>query len=138
MPTTEIQSEYGNILSLENEKSNLEAVAMDATAHANIEIKIKINKVEVIFTPIALVKIANNRLSFVFSISFACNTRNIIIMSPVIDEVIMDSIIALGIVFVGAFVSSAKSAAASNPVKHQVPNKRESAKDEKVNEFWFR
>ena len=40
LPTTEIQLENGNILSLENEKSNLEAVAIDATAHANIEIKI--------------------------------------------------------------------------------------------------
>ena len=135
LPTTEIQLENGNILSLENEKSNLEAVAIDATAHANIEIKIKINNEEVILTPIVLVKIAISRLSFVFSISLACKTRNTIIISPVIDEVIIESIIAFGIVVVGDFVSSARSAAASNPVRHHVPNKSESANDESDNEF---
>ncbi len=50
-------------------------------------------------------------------------------------DVISDSITALGMLVVGDFVSSAKSAAASKPVSPHAPKRSERANDEKCIDF---
>ena len=55
--------------------------------------------------------------------------ENIIITIPKKPDVNRELIIDLGTIFVGFFVSSDISAAASNPVRHQAPSKIDNAKD---------
>lgn len=134
LPTKEIQVEKGRILSLENEYNNLDAVAIDATAHANIEIKTNNKSVVVSLTPIEFVRIEINRFSLLLSNPFAWITKDRSMRNPNMDDDIREIIIALGIAVVGDFVSSARSAAASNPVSPQAPSKSDSAKEENCKE----